>query len=82
MKKFAWQISGRAAEEGGWEGVGRGVSEAAPEEPAEVVSMFRAKNITDGNGPEADPNAPWFCSWPCAGCLPLSTFQRGLQLRR
>jgi hypothetical protein len=79
MKKFAWRISGGAAEEGGWEGAGRGASEAAPGEPAEAVPMFRAENIADGDGPEADPDASWFCSWPRTGCLPLSTLRRGLQ---
>jgi hypothetical protein len=73
MKKFASRIPGGAAEEGGWEGVGRGASEAAPGEPAEVVPMFRAENIADGDGPEADPDASWFCSSPRTGCLPLST---------
>ena len=40
MKKFALQISGGVAEEGGQEGKGRGVSVAAPGEPAGVVLMF------------------------------------------
>ena len=79
MKKFALQISGGAAEEGGQEGKGRGALLAAPGEPAGAVLMFRAENIADSDGPEADPNAFWFCSWPRAGCLPLSAVLRGLQ---
>jgi hypothetical protein len=79
MKKFALRISGGAAEEGGQEGKGRGALVAAPGEPAGVVPMFRAENITDGDGPEADPDASWFCSWQRTGCLPLSTLRWGLQ---
>ena len=79
MKKFALQISGGAAEKGGQEGKGRGASVAALGEPAGVVPMFRAENIADGDGPKADPNASWFCSWQRTGCLPLSTLRWGLQ---
>src|SRR6201996_6415042 len=67
MKKFAWRISGGVAEEGGWEGVGRGALEAAPGEPAEVVPMFRAENIADGDCHDPSPGR----SYGPEGCLRL-----------
>ena len=51
-----------------------------PGEPDEVVPMFRAESIVDGDAPDSD--ASRLCSPPRTGCLPLSTLTRKRQLRR